>query len=489
MSWSFAQMAKWFSETEQGSLMMQGTWGLERETPRVNQTGELALTEHPAAFGDKLKNEQITTDFSESQLEFITPPRRTIEAALNELRRIQQFAESAIGNEWLWPFSMPPKLPEEEQIPLAKFNDSALGKENEIYRKSLAIRYGRKMQMISGLHCNFSFHHELLDRIFDAWGNGEKQPFINELYMAVARNFLRYRWLLVYLFGASPVADDSYRSVVDKELDIFKKCCPECACLLEDSLQYATSLRVSRFGYSSTKQHSVSFNSLNEYIQTLKKLLETPSPEYKKLGIYDGSGQIQLNDHMLQKESEFYSSIRLKTNTNGREKHLEALQKHGVGYMEIRIIDINPFEWAGVSEQQLKFLHLFLLFCLFNPSPPISHTEWKWINENHHRVSLFGRMPNLKLIVNENEHIALEQSAKQIFHSLFHIASLADRAEGTESYTEAVEKQYEKCTDRKMLPSSIIVQEMADYDELFVEYGMRIAKLHKGAMTIGGRLN
>lgn len=55
-------------------LLREGCFGLEKENVRVNQDGTLALTPHPAVFGDKGKHPYITTDFSESQVEMITPP-------------------------------------------------------------------------------------------------------------------------------------------------------------------------------------------------------------------------------------------------------------------------------------------------------------------------------------------------------------------------------------------------------------------------------
>ena len=198
-----------------------------KESQRIQRTGELALTEHPAEFGDKLTNPEITTDFAESQVEMITPPFPSIQSTYGYLSEIQRRVEAGIGDELLWPLSMPPRLPEEQYIPIAKFNDSAIGSEKEIYRKGLALRYGKKMQMISGIHYNFSFGSQLLDFLCRQFGNDRgKQDFINEVYFALTRNFLRYRWLLIYLFGASPTIDATYHSVICCDLKIITQCCP-----------------------------------------------------------------------------------------------------------------------------------------------------------------------------------------------------------------------------------------------------------------------
>lgn len=481
MNWTYSQIIKWFATSKRAGFNDKGVWGLEKESHRVNAQGELSLTDHPLAFGDKLENEQITVDFAESQLELITPPLQSIEETLQDLARIHDEVDAELGQELLWPFSMPPQLPEEDQIRLATFNDSKRGRESELYRKSLSVRYGTKMQMISGLHCNYSFSPQLIDTLYERWGSGDKQTFVDRLYMAVARNFLRYRWLLIYLYGASPVVDETYQSVVDQELELFRDHCPECAEMLDDSLSYATSLRVSRFGYSNTVQKTnVSFNSLRKYTGSMKRLLNTPSETFKHIGLYRDGERIQINENVLQRESEFYSALRLKTKMSPDEIEVDALSKRGVQYMEIRMMDLNPFERVGVNADQLQFLHLFLLFCLFQDSPPISDEECEIIHENHHRASLLGRMPDFKLLNDRGHEVAFEHVAEQVFESMAEIAQLLDDEESTDENGRIVKEQYEKCQDREKLPSAIIISEMKKNKESFIQYGTRMAKRYKG---------
>lgn len=247
MNWNFEKMYSVFSTKDQ-KLLLNGKWGIERELQRVTELGDLALTPHPAVFGDKLKNKEITTDFSESQMELITPPFSKVEEVDRYLKMLHEKAWAGVRNEYLWPLSMPPRLPEEELIPIARFNDTEEGHSAYIYRQGLANRYGKKMQMISGIHFNFSFGNKLLHTLYELFGeNRGFSTFRDELYFSVARNFLRYRWLLIYLYGASPSCDDTYDVVVNDEVEKIKKCCPEC-CNQYD--KYATSLRVSRFGYT-----------------------------------------------------------------------------------------------------------------------------------------------------------------------------------------------------------------------------------------------
>lgn len=264
----FSDFSGLFNNEKTIKLLKEGIWGIEKESHRVTPKGELALTDHPAEFGDKLDNPYITTDFSESQIELITPPLNSIEKTYDFLKKLNKEVEFELKNEFLWPLSMPPRLPGEDDIPIAKFNYSKEGLEKEIYRKGLSLRYGKKMQMISGIHYNFSFGENLLDYLYTKSGFIKgKQNFINEIYFRVARNYLRYRWLLIYLFGASPSIDQTYFPVIQKELNIIEKCCPQYCSIINDYKKYATSLRVSRFGYSGKipANHLVLFNNLEEY--------------------------------------------------------------------------------------------------------------------------------------------------------------------------------------------------------------------------------
>ncbi len=314
MNWKFEKVLDIITKTD-SKLLLKGKWGIEREAQRVTENGCLALTDHPTAFGNKIINREITTDFSESQLELITPPLSSVEEVYKYLEMLTLEVNDELKNEYLWPLSMPPKLPSEEIIPNAKFDDTPEGREKEIYRLGLASRYGKKMQMISGIHFNLSFSEELFDVLYKYFGNGEDRcKFTDKAYFAMARNFLRYRWLLIYLFGASPNTHHTFNSVIHNELKTIKKCCPECCNPINSYKKYATSLRVSRFGYSNDEQGKliVSYNDKSEYLQSIRKMLSTKSKKYSKIGTFREGKQIQLNDKILQKDSEFYSAIRLK---------------------------------------------------------------------------------------------------------------------------------------------------------------------------------
>ncbi len=478
MSWDFSEISKSFLKDDQGKLLVESNFGLERECQRVLSTGDLALTPHPQVFGDKTKNPRITNDFSESQIEMITTPCNCAEEAYNALKTINLEVENGIGEELLWPLSMPPNLPDEEKIPIASFPDCENGKEMEIYRNGLSLRYGKKMQMISGIHYNFSFGNEMINYLYETFGKGKnKRLFIDEIHFGLARNFLRYSWILIYLFGASPFCHSSYYPVIKKELMLIQKCCPDPENIIENCLQYATSMRVSRFGYSnSLKNENIYFNSLKEYSTKMHKMLSTRDEEYSNLGIYRNGSQIQLNGNVLQKESEFYSLIRLKQPPRKGETPLDALEKRGVKYVEVRILDLNPFQKLGLTMDQMYFLHVFMHFCLFEQSPPITDQEHDLINLNHHLVSLTGRQKDLSLKKYDGSKISLKSWGAEIFEKLRKIADLMDNSTANNKYGACVDTERQKLLDMSLLPSEMINLEMKENNENFLEFGIKYAK-------------
>jgi glutamate--cysteine ligase len=477
MNWDFLEISKSFLKDNKGKLLIEGKFGVEKESQRVTPSGDLALTAHPPAFGDKTENPRITVDFSESQIEMITPTYKSVDEVYNELNVINSEVENNIGDELLWPLSMPPKLPAEDRIPIARFSDSEHGKDMQIYRKGLALRYGKKMQMISGIHYNFSFGEGLIEYLYHKYGNGmDKRLFIDEIHFALTRNFLRYRWLLIYLFGASPYCHSTYHSVINKEIGIIKKCCHDCMDIIGNFNQYATSLRVSRFGYSNTLKHvNIYFNSLEEYSTKIRTMLATENEKYSNFGVYKNGSQIQLNGNILQKESEFYSSIRLKQNTRKGETPLDALEKRGVTHIEVRILDLNPFERMGLSIEQMNFLQIFMLFCLFEKSELITDSEYEKINSNHHHVALYGRKDGLTLQKYDNGSIRLNEWGKDIFERMIDIAELIHKNTGDDKYLKSVTKEYKKLFDVSLLPSERIHREMKENNENFLEFGTRWA--------------
>lgn len=459
------QLRKRLSGMEGGRLLLQSEWGLEKESQRIDADGKLALSPHPAAFGDKLTHPRITTDFAESQLELITPPLCGTREALASLAAIHDEVDAGLGGELLWPLSMPPVLPPEEAIPIARYGPSPEGRAREAYREDLAARYGKKMQMICGLHVNFSYGTDLLALVGELRHPGKtREEQRDALYFAAARNFLRYRWLLIYLFGASPTADPTYDPVVNRELEVIEAHCPACSSLVERYGRHATSLRVSRYGYANSfrKPAMVSFNSRADYVASFKRLLESE----------------------LRTESEWYSPIRLKSDAAKGESQLAAMERCGVKYMEVRLLDLDPYERIGISAEQLDFLHLYLLFCLLHDSPPVDETSCRLMQENHHLVSLFGRKPGLKLRREGKGTVPLAQWAEELLDGMAEIAACADG--NGRRYRDALERQRAKVRDATLIPSAVMMREMAERGETFAEFGLRLARQYKKIPLVEG---
>ncbi len=203
------------------SLLEQCLHGIERECLRVTNEGRLAQTPHPEALGAALTNEQITTDYSESLLEFITPALPNPADTLSNLDKIHRFAYSKLGSEYLWSPSMPCPLPAEEDIPIAYYGTSNIGQLKYVYRKGLALRYGKTMQCIAGIHYNFSLPEQLWPLLKETEGFvGTDRDYQSTAYIALIRNFRRYSWLLMYLFGASPALDAGFLRGRSHQLEV-----------------------------------------------------------------------------------------------------------------------------------------------------------------------------------------------------------------------------------------------------------------------------
>ena len=288
--------------------------------------------------------------------------------------------------EHLWLHSMPSDLSEPERMQPAYFGRSNPGRLKTIYRRGLANRYGKKMQVISGVHYNFSWSEKFWQRLHERIGDSRSlSMFTSENYLALMRNYLRLSWMLAYLFGASPAIDRSFIKREPDELEIWG----------QRTLygEYATSLRMSRIGYvnSSRCTSSVNYNSLTDYLSALYQAVSTECPGFALIGLKNDDGTYrQINTHLLQIENEHYALIRPKQPPREGERPFQALRSRGVNYVEIRALDAQFDHPIGVNPEQLDFLRLFLLYCLFTPNPVISRDEEQINNENHQRAAFDG---------------------------------------------------------------------------------------------------
>ncbi|HHJ4328295.1 TPA: glutamate--cysteine ligase [Klebsiella pneumoniae] len=454
-------------------LLRGNLHGIERETLRVTRHGELAQSPHPAALGSALCHEQITTDYSEALLEFITPACKDPAETLAELERIHRFSARTLQDEYLWSPSMPGLLPDEAQIPIARYGHSNLGQLKYIYRLGLALRYGRTMQCIAGIHYNFSFNEALWPLLMQQDGaGGSLQDYQSQAYIALIRNFRRYSWLLMYLFGASPAVDASFlrgRPHPLQRLD-------------DDSfyLPWATSLRMSDLGYQSSAQAGLTpcYNELGSYIDSLRAAVATPYPAYAAQGTHSADGHWQqLNTHILQIENEYYSSIRPKRVTAPSERPVQALARRGVQYVEVRCLDINPYLPLGIDLAQARFLDTFLLFCALQDSPLLANGECRRCSDNFALTVSRGREPGLQL-QRGTQSIALRDWAGELLDALAPLAQLLDDAWGGDAHRQALQAQRAKVEEPALTPSARLLADLQGQGLSFRQFALQQSLAH-----------
>ncbi|MFM9999439.1 MAG: glutamate--cysteine ligase, partial [Burkholderiaceae bacterium] len=411
-----------FSGQVQAQVLRGIQRGYEKECLRVDANGALAKTGHPKALGSKLTHPWITTDYAEAQLEFITPPSTDPAFVLQFMRDLHRFTAAQLGSETMWASSMPCLLGTDADIALADYGSSHQARFKAAYREGLGLRYGRQMQTISGVHYNWSLPEDFWSALHRCCESRDSlQGFASERYFGLIRNFLRYGWLIPYLFGASPAICQSFLRGAKSDLQE----------LVPGTFYgpYATSLRMSDMGYQNRAQANlnVSFNSLAEYTEALESAIRTPDPFYTQLGVRQGAHWSQLNASLLQIENEFYAAMRPKR--IARERPAKALRLHGVQYLEMRLFDLNPMVDIGITPEQSSFADALLLMCLFRDSPPITSREQGENSENKRRVVTRGRQPDLQLLVHNREQ-ALRPLAHELFDDMAPFAAMLDSAYG-----------------------------------------------------------
>ena len=475
MSSLYQQRLSQLIQSIDSKILNQSRIGLEKETLRVNREGRIADTPHPAVLGSALTNPYITTDYSEALLEFITPPFAQMHEALAFLRDEQQFVYSKLGDEILWATSMPCVVAGETSIPIAEYGSSNAGMMKTIYRRGLGHRYGRVMQVIAGVHYNFSFADEFWPQ-YQALQNNQQKPdaFISASYFSQVRNLQRLGWLVPYLFGASPAVCKSFlggkptTTLVDFNENTYYE-------------PYATSLRMGDIGYQNNKESETgikaNYDDLESYTQSLNKAINTPCPEYESIGVKSDGEYRQLNANILQIENEYYSTVRPKQITGIDEKPTLALQRRGVRYVELRSLDVNAFDPMGINETQLYFLEALMLYCLLQDSPPIDANERVAIDQNELDVAHRGREPGLKLMRRDGE-ISLHDWGLEVCDEMQAICEYLDTSVEDAPYSHALEKQRAAIMDPELTPSARMLAEMRENGEGFYHFAQRKSLAH-----------
>ncbi|MCW8181504.1 glutamate--cysteine ligase [Verminephrobacter eiseniae] len=411
--------------------------GIEKEGLRALPSGGLALTPHPLALGSALTHPLITTDYSESQLELITGAHRGVQQCLDELTEVHQFVHHTLkdSGELLWASSMPCGLPTDETIPLARYGSSNIGRAKSVYRMGLGHRYGRRMQTISGIHYNWSL------------------PGVDSgQYFALIRNFRRHAFVLLYLFGASPALCPCFVQGREHRLQ-------QMAGGNALYLPHATSLRMGRLGYQSEAQArlAVSYNGLQGYADSLHEALTQPYPAYESVGLRNPGGDYnQLGTSLLQIENEFYGSIRPKRSVRTGERPLHALRERGVEYVEVRLMDLDPFVPVGITAATMRLLDVFLLHCLLSDSPPDTPEEIAELQHNQQLAAERGREPGLRLQRNGHS-LPLTDWGAELLAACAPLAAALDASHGSDDYGAALHAARALMTAPASTPSARVL--------------------------------
>lgn len=456
-------------------LLQGGSIGIEKEGLRVGVDGCIAQSPHPPTLGSALTNPYITTDYSEALLELITPPFKAVNEVLDFLTHAHQFVYQQLGDEFIWATSMPCVLSGDRGIPIAEYGKSNAGLMKTVYRRGLGHRYGKMMQVIAGVHFNYSvnprFWPEYQSLLQDTH---TLRHFTDESYMGLTRNLQRFGWVISYLFGCSPAICKSFLKGQPTKLQEFNE-----HTYYEP---YATSLRMGDIGYQNNRECEIgmqaNYNNLSSYIESLTKAIETSYPAYENIGLIQHGEYQQLNTNILQIENEYYSTVRPKQVVEANEKPTHALSRRGIRYIELRSLDVNLFDPLGVNEMQLRFIEVFVLFCLLVDSPVVTRDERKWIDENQNTVAHRGREPGLHLIRN-GEPIALSHWAREICQAMHSIAETLDSHHNDTPYVSAL-LQYRSMIDHpENTPSARLLAELEQHQQGFFQLAKQYSLEYK----------
>ncbi len=447
--------------------------GIEKESLRVSRENTIAKTNHPKSLGSALTNRYITTDFSEALLELITPPQSSIEEVLKNLSEICKFTIEETP-EIIWPSSIPCKIDDEDSIRLADYGTSNSGLLKTLYRSGLSYRYGSMMQTVSGIHYNFSFSDSFFESLR---GKEELRNFKNKSYLSLIRNFRRNAWMILYLFGSSPVVPKTFITNRENFLQELNN---------EDLfLEHATCLRMSELGYMSEAQDKlyIAYNDIEEYLRDLKNALTKNHKRYEEVGLIKNGKRIQINTSIIQIENEYYSSIRPKRVAPPGKRPINVLRDQGVDYLEIRALDNNSFLPAGIDEETSYFLEAYLIGCFFDEDKKASRSEIKELLLNWENVVKNGRNQNLRLIKN-NEKINVKDCGMKVIDRLRSIFELMPQEMNlfTEKVFRSLDIQEKKLNDPSLTPSGKIISELRNNNKTWQELNLELAEKHSKSL-------
>ena len=463
--------------------------GIEREGLRVDPNGVLSEKPHPGILGSALTHPSVTTDFSEALLELVTPKKDSVQGCYENLKDIHHFVYKHLEEEFIWCGSMPCIVKGESSVPIAYYGESNIGKMKTIYREGLKNRYGSLMEVISGIHFNLSFPDVFWDlfkefKVSQGKNIDETQKeFISSSYFGLIRNVQKWGWIIPYFFGASPALCGSFLGSSKSIPSFLEK--------FDNKGTYfspqSTSLRLSGIGYKNSNQDQldISYNSLKEYVDGLQKAINTKYGPWEDIGLKDDKGLFkQLNTNLLQIENEYYSTIRPKRIVPSGTSPSLGLLERGVEYIELRSLDINPFAVAGISEDQIRFLDVFLIYCLLCEGPEFTNKEHGFYEQNFSSVVLHGQDRDLPLFNSEGSQQPLKEHLKILFSGLDTVAELLDSHPGKIGEYRGVLNKYRKVFEGEDLSlSELMIEEMRSKKISYFELISNLSQKNKQFFT------
>ena len=414
-------------------LLLKGNFGLEKESLRVDENGFLSQTRHP--FPD---DEHIVRDFCENQTEINTPVTHSAAEAVASLdhhyQRIQQGLRQMTPREYLWPFSNPPYIRNEDDVPIAIFEGGRASKTE--YREYLSDRYGRYKMTFSGIHFNFSFAEELLQRGFALSGEPDYAEYKNQFYVVLAERAVAYGWLMVAVTAASPLLDSSF--VEKGKFD-------------QDHFSGMASVRCSEMGY------------WNYF---------APILDYSNIRAYADSIQSYVDNGLLRAPTELYYPIRLKP----RGKNvLSVLKEQGVDHIELRMIDVNPLVPCGVDERDMMFAQLLLGWLAATPRQPFSVKDQVQAVQNFKNAAHYD-LKTVKIVMPDGEVSSVADAALKVLKAMqeFYQDFPAD-------VQNVLEFEMEKFLDAEKRYAWIIRKEFSGG---YVKKGLELAKKRQEELNV-----
>lgn len=399
--------------------LFQGFFGLEVEEHRVTTDGRISRYPYPMAFGSRRRHPYLRSDFTDSMLELITEPTRGGKEAVKNLKMLQQIVNGYLHqDERVWPLSMPPKLIADD-LEFAKEDFTRPWVQG--YRDYLENKYGIEHEIVAGAHINYSMNEKVLKELY-AHGFGadysDYPAFKNATYFRLAQNFVLYRWFFTYLFGAAPISENAYQKL-PRDLDYPVR-----------------SLRNSSLGYSNYGDETVTYLSLADQVSQLKQLIA---------------------DGQFYSVHEFYGPVRIK----GQSDDLDELLKQGIQYLEFRSFDLDPLSRAGVSDDTLDLLEIFLTYSMTAPLPDDLTTA-------------------LATAEKQNEEIALgdpkdrpEWVRVQGGQLLNQLAIFAERVNAPQKYTTAIAIAAKRVRNVELTLGAQLASRIED--ESLLSYGLKVA--------------